>query len=110
MGIIVKRPIANGAWGAERSPSAYAAQYYQRAQVMARRGSIPEAPDNSILLALGFVMAHEAIDTAIVGTHNPRHMKANLGWLENDLPISVTAVTELQRRFGILDDDWVQLG
>jgi aryl-alcohol dehydrogenase-like predicted oxidoreductase len=77
---------------------------------MARRGSIPEAPDNSILLALGFVMAHEAIDTAIVGTHNPRHMKANLGWLENDLPISVTAVTELQRRFGILDDDWVQLG
>jgi aryl-alcohol dehydrogenase-like predicted oxidoreductase len=55
-------------------------------------------------------MAHEAIDTAIVGTHNPRHMQMNLDWLENDLPIPAATVAELQRRFDTLDDDWVQLG
>jgi hypothetical protein len=110
MGIIVKRPIANGAWGAYKSPSAYARQYFNRAQAMSRPGKLPEAPDSPILLALGFVMAHEAMDTAIVGTHNPGHMQMNLDWLENDLPISMKTVAELQRRFDTLDDDWVQLG
>lgn len=110
MGIIVKRPIANGAWGAPKSPSAYAAQYFQRAQAMLRLGEIPDAADNRILLALGFVMAHEEIDTAIVGTHNPDHMQMNLDWVENKLPIEAAAVTELQQRFDSLDKDWVQLG
>ena len=44
MGIIVKRPIANGAWGAAQSPSGYADQYFQRAQVMAGLGDLPDAP------------------------------------------------------------------
>jgi aryl-alcohol dehydrogenase-like predicted oxidoreductase len=109
MGIIIKRPIANGAWGAESSPSGYADQYFERAQIMAAEGDIPEAPDNRILLALGFVMSHEEIDTAIVGTHNPAHMLMNIEWVANALPISSAAVLELQRRFEALDEEWVQL-
>ena len=86
MGIIAKRPIANAVWGADKSPSSYADQYFARAKTMMAQGPLPGAPENRIMLALGFTLAHKAVDTAIVGTHNPAHMQANIRWLENDLP------------------------
>lgn len=99
MGIIAKRPIANGAWGASSAPSSYAADYFERAQTMASLGPIPNAPDNRILLALGFTLAHEAVDTAIVGTQNPEHMRTNIAWVENRLPIAEKAVAAFHERF-----------
>lgn len=108
MGIIAKRPIANAAWGAASSPSSYATEYYRRAQIMAAGGPLPEAADDPILLALGFVLAHEAVDTAIVGTSDPEHMKANIRMAEQQLPISEEAVQELQRRFDSLGSSWSQ--
>jgi len=110
MGIIAKRPIANGAWGAARSPSGYADEYFQRAQAMLAEGPLPEAPDNRILLALGFTFAHPEVDTAIVGTHNPAHMQSNISMVENELPIAEAAVAELHRRFDRLGQDWDQRG
>lgn len=109
MGIIVKRPIANGAWGAEKSPSSYADGYFARAQEMEKAGALPEAPDNRILLALGFTFAHPEVDTAIVGTRNPNHMRSNIEMVESQLPISQAAVAELHQRFDELDTDWKQL-
>ncbi len=38
MGVIFKRPIANGAWGAAKSPSGYADQYWERAQLLETDG------------------------------------------------------------------------
>jgi hypothetical protein len=108
MGIIAKRPIANAAWAAASSPSGYAAEYYRRAQIMAEGGPIPEATDDPILLALGFVLAHKAVDTAIVGTSDPEHMKANVRMAERQLPISEGAVQELQRRFEEMGSSWSQ--
>jgi aryl-alcohol dehydrogenase-like predicted oxidoreductase len=110
MGLIAKRPIANAAWGAEASPSNYAAEYYRRARAMAREGPIPDAPDDPILLALGFVLAHEAVDTAIVGTSDPEHMEANIRLIEEELPIAEEVVEELHRRFDELGEDWSQEG
>jgi aryl-alcohol dehydrogenase-like predicted oxidoreductase len=110
MGLIAKRPIANAAWGAEASPSGYAAEYYRRAQAMAREGPIPGAPDDPILLALGFVLAHEAVDTAIVGTSDPEHMEANIRLIEEELPIAGEVVEELHRRFDELGEGWSQEG
>ena len=111
MGIIAKRPIANGAWGASSAPSSYAADYFKRAQAMAALGPIPETPDHRILLALGFTLAHEAVDTAIVGTQNPEHMRTNIAWVENRLPIAPEAVAALHERFERLAEDrnWRQL-
>ena len=40
MGVIVKRPIANSAWGAGKSPSSYADPYFERAQKMNARGPL----------------------------------------------------------------------
>ena len=114
MGIIIKRPIANGAWGAQNVPrygrSGQADEYFRRAQLMASAGPIPGAPDDRILLALGFVFAHPEVDTAIVGTRNPFHMLANIELVEKTHAIPREAVLELHRRFDQMGDDWVQLG
>lgn len=109
MGIIAKRPIGNGAWGATSSPSGYANSYFDRAQQMLAAGPVDAAPDNRFVLALGFVLAHDAVDTAIVGTRNPAHMQTNLQWMESRFPITPEAVTDLQRRFEQLGADWPQL-
>jgi aryl-alcohol dehydrogenase-like predicted oxidoreductase len=111
MGIIAKRPIANGVWGASAAPSSYAEDYFERAQTMASLGPIPNAPDHRILLALGFTLAHEAVDTAIVGTQNPEHMRTNIAWVNNQLPIADEAVTALYERFERFAEDrnWRQL-
>jgi aryl-alcohol dehydrogenase-like predicted oxidoreductase len=108
MGIIAKRPIANGAWGATSSPSEYADEYFRRYQIMAERGAIPGAPDDRFLLALGFIFGQPEVDIVIVGTLNPSHMRSNLEKVKNDLPIPDEAIEELRRRFEELDDAWVQ--
>lgn len=111
MGIITKRPIANGAWGASSSPSGYADEYFRRSQIMLKEGPIPNAPENRILLALGFTFAHPEVSTAIVGTHNPAHMESNIAMVENELPIDSSVVEELYRRFdAAADEDWYQRG
>lgn len=109
MGVIIKRPVANGAWGKARSPYAYADEYFRRAQIMERMGPLPRAPENSILLALGFVLAQPEVDTIIVGTHNPAHLSSNIEMVARQLPISADTVDALHRRFEEADDGWLQL-
>lgn len=110
MGIICKRPIGNGAWGVAQSPSDYASEYHRRAGIMQQDGPLPDAPDNRIWLALGFTLAHDAVDTAIVGTQNPDHMKSNIEWVNTLPPLSEETVTTLHERFKAHDADWVQKG
>ena len=69
-------------------------------------GPINGAPEDPILLAMGFLFAHDEVDTAIVGTHNPAHLRANLEMVANDLPISYETVQELHRRFDAVGADW----
>ena len=108
MGIIVKRPLANAVWRATRSPSAYADEYFRRAQILAQDGPLPNEPEDPILLALGFTLAHPEVDTAIVGTRNPAHMRANIRLVEEALPIDPATVEELHRRFQRYGQDWRQ--
>jgi aryl-alcohol dehydrogenase-like predicted oxidoreductase len=102
MGIIIKHPIANAIWGTHVSPGSAPNWNQQKSQAMLDMGPIPGMPDNSILLALGFILAQEQVDTAIVGTTNPEHMRSNIELVENELPIPVEVVRELQRRFKLL--------
>ncbi|MEZ4663731.1 MAG: aldo/keto reductase [Caldilineaceae bacterium] len=108
MGLIIKRPIANGAWGAQSSPSDYAAEYFRRAGIMQQDGPLPSAPANRIWLALGFTLAHEAVDTVIVGTRNPAHMQSNIEWVNTLPPLGAETIDELHRRFAQHDDGWEQ--
>ena len=99
MGIIVKRPIANSAWGASQSPSDYADAYFERVREMIVLGPVLGAPEHRILLALGFTFAQDEAGAIIVGTRHLEHMKANIEWVKNALPIATQAVEELHRRF-----------
>ena len=109
LGIIVKRPIANGAWGKSASPYSYADEYFRRAQAMAQAGPIPGAPQEPIHLAMGFVLGFPEVDTIIVGSHNPSHVQANIDMVEQGLSIPDEARAELKRRFDELGDQWLQL-
>lgn len=109
MGVIIKRPVANGAWGKGRSPYEYADEYFRRAQIMEGMGPLPQAPEDPILLALGFVLAQPQVDTIIVGTHNPSHLASNVEMVTHRLPIPTETVDALQRRFEEADDGWFQL-
>jgi aryl-alcohol dehydrogenase-like predicted oxidoreductase len=110
MGIIVKRPIANAGWGTPGSDTPDPGEYVDRARVMAGMGPIPSAPDDPILLALGFVFAHDEMDTILVGTCNPEHMKSNIRRWKTQLPIAAEAVEVLHSRFDQVGGDWRQRG
>jgi aryl-alcohol dehydrogenase-like predicted oxidoreductase len=99
MGIIIKHPIANAIWGTQVSTGSAPNWNQQKSQAMLDMGPIPGMPDDSILLALGFILAHEEVDTAIVGTSNPEHMRSNIELVEKELPITAEVVRELHRRF-----------
>ena len=110
VGIIAKRPIGNAAWG--RGPAgagdadARANAQLTVAQLMGAQGPILGAPDDSVALALGFVLAQPEVDTAIVGTGNPDHMRHNISIVEDQLPLSPEVVEELQRRYDQLSWKW----
>ena len=116
MGVIIKRPIGNAVWGAKADPHPYAhipsytEEYFRRGQVMQSEGPLPEEPGDRILTALGFVMANENVDVAIVGTQRPHHLESNIELMNNSLPIASAPVTELQERYDRLSDDWEQRG
>ena len=121
IGLIIKRPLANGIWARglfelqdipDDYPEAWInkrRQYNERVQAMKRVGPIPGEPDDPTALALAFVFAHEA-DTVIVGTHNPSHLSSNIELVENGGPDISEAAAEIQRRFDLLGDDWEQVG
>ncbi len=109
MGIIVKRPIANSIFGnpaANESSTKRFSIISERSAAMSAAGPIPEAPEDRVLLCLGFTMARKEIDVAIIVTTNPEHLKSNIQLFEDQMPISDVAVEELYRRFDQLGDDW----
>jgi aryl-alcohol dehydrogenase-like predicted oxidoreductase len=110
LGVIIKRPVANGVWGIDRSPYQYADEYFRRAKVIRDMGPIEGEPDDPHQTAMGFVLGQFEVDTAIVGTRNPDHMLSNIDMVESSLPISEEVVEELRDRFDEAGDDWIQLG
>ena len=104
MGIIIKRPLANGAFGAPQSPYGYADEYWRRA----RRFTRPEgAPADPIELSLRFVLSFPEVDTALAGTTDREHALANLGHAAAG-PLDPAAVQDLRDQFRRFDEGWVQ--
>ena len=118
MGLIIKRPIANGAWRSANSPTAsrryipmrhYGDEYHHRAETIAGLGPVSDEPNDRILTAMGFVLAHPEVSTMVVGTQNPSHMRANIALMHDDPLLAETAVEELRQRFDLLGTNWPQL-
>ena len=111
MGVIVKRPIANAVWGRDRIEGYYSTDgvadlLLERAALMRALGPIEGAPDDPVEMALGFVLAHQQVDTAIVGTRNPAHMLANVRTVDEKLPLDGAVVDELRRRYDEVGREW----
>ena len=77
---------------------------------MAAEGPVGGFDGDRILLAMGFVAAHAEVDTMIIGTRNPEHLRGNIALFREGLPISAETVEDLHRRFDRLGRDWPQLG
>ena len=114
IGVIVKRPIAGATWGMAKSGMSssrrgYDNTYLQRCQVVQSEGDVPGEPEDPIVAAMGFTLAHPEIHVAIIGTKNPRHMASNIETLDDALSIDNMFVDAMHDRFTELDDDWHQL-
>jgi aryl-alcohol dehydrogenase-like predicted oxidoreductase len=107
MAVIAKRAFANGAWGVLASPSEYAEEYFRRAQAM---GSQPvRSPREAVALALGFVLAHEEVDVALMGTRSPGHVAENVSAAQQDPPLSRRVAEDIRERFDRVGADWPQM-
>ena len=112
MGIIIKRPIANGIWGGGPNQTRATMRFEdisERVAAMMAEGPVPGAPADRILLALGFTFAHPQVDTAIVGTTNPDHLLSNIEMVNSGLRLADGVVDELHRRFDLLGGNWRQI-
>ncbi len=111
VGVIAKRPIANACWKDLPSQPGfyknYAKTYTDR---LAKMGLTPadvgmtdaQWPE----LALRFTIGIEGVATAIVGTTDPDHVKANLGFAEKG-PLPAEAIATIRQKFdAAADESW----
>lgn len=109
LGVLIKRPMANGVWAKDESPYPYADEYFNRARSVNDLGPIQGSPNDPVLLAMGYTLSYPEVDVAIIGSHNPKHILSNIEMVESRLPISGEAVADLNRRFDELGANWRQL-
>lgn len=102
MGFIAKRPIANAPWRfAERPAGHYCEEYWQRLYKMNLNIDM-----DLYEAALRFSAFTWGIDTCIVGTTNPEHLKRNVEIIEKGkLPEEV--ITIIKNAFQKNDVNWV---
>ena len=114
LGLIAKRPIANGAWRANENPnvhsapSNYAEEYFRRAGIIKGLGKINQEPENRILTSMGYVFSFNEIDVGIIGTQNPKHLIGNINLYSKCLEMPESVVDELNKRFDEIGKDWNQ--
>lgn len=108
MGVIAKRPIANGAWRDEHEPTgAYQHEYWKRLRALdypflsAWNKSGPEAGHHAMRFTLGVTdgKGTPLVHTAIVGTQNPSRWGENAAGLARGM-LSATEIGEIRRRWG----------
>ncbi len=105
MGIIIKRPLANGSFARAESPYPYAEEYWRRGERYAYPVGAPQDP---IELALRFALSFDAVDTAIVGTTSVAHAMKNVRFAEAG-GLDRAVVDDLRVQFAAHGTGWPQL-
>ena len=81
MGIIAKRPIADGAWlNSTLDKNDYAYPYWERLQILGY-DFLKGSPADSTATALRFTLSVPGVAVAIVGTTSVEHMRQNIDML-----------------------------
>src|SRR5438046_8115564 len=102
IGLIAKRPLANFAWKTGHKPiNTYHNQYYERLRKLnfdfLRNGSAEE----SIAIALRFVLSVPGVHTAIVGTTKPQRCQENARLLESR-PLPQNEYNAIRERWDVI--------
>ena len=66
--------------------------YNQRYLAMVEEGSIKGLPEDGIYVAMVFLFTNPGVHTAIVGTKNPDHIRANVRMFEDGLSMPESQV------------------
>jgi len=102
VGLIAKRPLANFAWKTGHKPiNSYHHKYYERLRKLnfdfLRSGSAEE----SIAIALRFVLSVPGVHTAIVGTTKPERCQENTRLLESS-PLPQNEYNAIRERWDVI--------
>jgi aryl-alcohol dehydrogenase-like predicted oxidoreductase len=94
MGIIVKNPIANGAYLKPVRPDGEQGMWWDRARVVLDSDADPDP----VATTLRWLLADERVHSAIVGTTSIDHLEANVAAASQG-PLPEDQVTEMNRRY-----------
>src|SRR6184192_245278 len=102
IGLIAKRPLANFAWKTGHKPiNSYHHEYYERLRKLnfdfLRNGSAEE----SIAIALRFVLSVPGVHSAIVGTTKPERFQENARLLESH-PLPEREYNAIRERWDVI--------
>ncbi|PYK79810.1 MAG: aldo/keto reductase [Verrucomicrobia bacterium] len=100
VGLIAKRPLANFAWKTGHKPiNSYHHQYYERLRKL--NFDFLRNDEESIAIALRFVLSVPGVHTAIVGTTKPERCQENARLLESR-PLPQNEYNAIRERWDVI--------
>ena len=100
IGLIAKRPVANFAWKTGHKPiNSYHHQYYERLRKL--NFDFLRNDEESIAIALRFVLSVPGVQTAIVGTTKPERCQENARLLESR-PLPQNEYKAIRERWDVI--------
>jgi aryl-alcohol dehydrogenase-like predicted oxidoreductase len=100
VGLIAKRPLANFAWKTGHKPiNSYHHQYYERLRKL--NFDFLRNDEESIAIALRFVLSVPGVHTAIVGTTKPERCQENVRLLESR-PLPQNEYKAIRERWDVI--------
>jgi aryl-alcohol dehydrogenase-like predicted oxidoreductase len=102
IGLIAKRPLANFAWKTGHKPiNAYHHEYYERLRKLNFDFLSNDSAEESIAIALRFVLSVPGVHTAIVGTTKPERSEENARLLESS-PLRPDKYNAIRERWDVI--------
>jgi len=102
IGLIAKRPLANFAWKTGHKPiNSYHHEYYERLRKLNFDFLSNDSAEESIAIALRFVLSVPGVHTAVVGTTKPERFRENARLLESH-PLPENEYNAIRERWDVI--------
>ena len=102
IGLIAKRPLANFAWKTGHKPiNSYHHEYYERLRKLNFDFLSNDSAEESIAIALRFVLSVPGVHTAVVGTTKPERFRENARLLESQ-PLPESEYNAIRERWDVM--------
>ena len=106
LGVIAKRPLGNAVWRYSERPDGYHQEYFDRAQKL-KYDFLHDDSQAAASIALRFTLGVVGVDTAIVGTKNPKRWRENAELLAAG-PLPADQFAAIRNRWReVADESWV---